>query len=139
MPRITYYGRQDQIESQAYFEWRAQERARMRLVMRERRARLRADRQGEPDYPEVVLASMARWIESHRDRAVASLLVDVVTAMRRLAMAESLADYDTIQDRGTAKLLRAMGFKLFRSGPGMKVIGLRVHPPLKRLALSAKT
>jgi hypothetical protein len=59
--------------------------------------------------------------------------------MRRLGMAESIAEYDVIQDRGTAKLLRTMGFTLFRSNPGMKVIGLRAHPKLRPLNRPAQS
>jgi hypothetical protein len=122
------YGRmRDGVAEEDFATWRQKERERMKLLMRERRAALRAARQGEPIYPEHVLASMTRWIDAHRDKARSRPLASVVDALRQSGRREGLAedDWDRIQDRGTAKLLRSMGFELFRSGPGMVVVGLR--------------
>lgn len=132
MARLTYYGERRLSVSKEEFErWAVKERARMREVMRLRRAAARQARMGafgiaEPAYPEAVLASMTRWIDAHRARDKSCDLAEVVHLMRKAARAEGLADevWDRIQDRGAARLLRSMGFELIRSAAGMVVIGL---------------
>lgn len=119
-----HYGNRDGVDGQTFEEWRTAERARMREVMRARRARLRELRGGEPAYPELVLASMTRWIDAHRGSGE-MLLAQVVFYMRKAARAELGGSYEAIQDRGTAKYLRALGFKLYRASDGIVVQGLR--------------
>lgn len=120
---LTFYGTRDK-DGEAYAAWCVKERARMRDVMRARRARLREARGGEPAYPEAILASMTRWLDAHRGWGEMPL-AQAVFYMRKAARSELGQSYELIQDRGTAKYLRALGFKLRRAADGMMVEGLR--------------
>src|SRR5260221_7432140 len=123
--RSMYGHIRESMPEEEFAAWVQKEREQMRLLMRERRAALKTALRGEPVYPEHVLASMTRWIDERRDKAGSRSLASVVDALRQSGRREGLAegDWDRIQDRGTAKLLRSMGFELFRSGPGMMVVG----------------
>jgi hypothetical protein len=127
MTRGSWYGNQDGVDRQTYEEWVKPERARMRAVMRRRRARLRAqraERTGEPGYPEPVLALMERWIDGHAAPGWECELEQVVFYMRKAGRAAG-EDFDVIQDRGVAKYLRSLGFRLRRAAAGMVVIGIK--------------
>lgn len=124
-----WYGNEDAIDPQTFLEWRDAERARMREVMRARRARLRETRlaQGprtEPAYPEPVLEFMERWVEAHGKRDAELDLAEIVHHIRKNAFTQLGEVSDCIQDRGVAKYLRSLGFKLRRAAAGMVVEGL---------------
>lgn len=118
--------KQSFYDDESHAAWLKQERERKRVLARQKRAARRAERKGEPDYPERVRACIERWIDAHRRPGGETTLADAVHFIRQYAQREGCAGYDAIQDRGVARMFRLKGLAVVRRGAGMVVVGLFV-------------
>jgi hypothetical protein len=124
------------MDQESYTKARAEflnsERERMRLVMRERRQRVKAENlerlkasHGQlPDWPDSLLNHVERWIGANSSEFAATPLVEVESAVRKYCRLAGVADYERVTSHGLARYFRAIGLAVVRRSDGMYVRGI---------------